>query len=75
MRDLAKNFFLLEIEAQGNLRMLQIIIAAARVRFIGAELLRTDKTYQQRSEHDNRRATTLLLDIAKLFPDHSALLL
>jgi len=29
VRDFAENFFLVEVEAQGNLRMLQIIVAAA----------------------------------------------
>ncbi len=43
MGDIAQNFFLLEIESQSNSRVLQIIIAAAGVGFIGAELPRSDE--------------------------------
>ncbi len=34
MRDLTEDFFLLEIETQGDLRMLQIVVATARIGFV-----------------------------------------
>ncbi len=75
VRDLANNFFLVEVEAQGDLRMLQIIVAAACVRLIGRELRRGDENRQQRCERKKRRATAMVIGVAKRFADHSTLLL
>src|SRR5882762_1001677 len=73
--DFAENFFLVDVEAQGNLRMLQIIVAAARVRLIGPELRRGDEDRQQLRERKKRRTTAMAVGVAMGFPDHSALLL
>jgi len=55
--------------------MLQIIVAAARVRLIGPELRRGDEDRQQLRERKKRRTTAMAVGVAMGFPDHSALLL
>src|SRR6266403_358630 len=74
VRDVAKNFFLFDIEAQGNLGMLQIVVAAAREGFVGAELQSDDENRRQRGERDISQ-TTAAEDGARGFTDHSAALL
>jgi hypothetical protein len=50
VRDVAKDFLLLDIKAQGNLGMLQIVVAAARVGLVGAELQSDEENRQQRGD-------------------------
>src|SRR5712664_1656979 len=69
VRDVAKNFFLFDIEAQGNLGMLQIVVAAARVGFVGAESQSNDENSQQRGEREKSR-TPATEDGARRITDH-----
>jgi hypothetical protein len=55
--------------------MLQIVIAAARVRLIGEEPWRGNENRQHCRERKKRRATATTIGVAKEFPDHFALLL
>jgi len=75
MNDFSKDFFLLEIEAHGNLGVLQIIVAAARVRLISEESRRGDKIASSVASAKNGALLPLVSYVAKEFPDHSALLL
>ena len=75
MRDIAENLFLIEIKAQRNLRMLQIIIAAARVRLIRGKLRRGDKNRQHCRKRKKYQATAMVIGLAKELRDHFVLLL
>src|SRR5207249_8291949 len=55
VRNFTEDSLLVKVEPQGDLGMLQIIVAAARVRLIGAELRRGDENRQQRRERKKRR--------------------
>ncbi len=75
MRDFTEDFSLLEVEAQGNFGVLQIIVAAPRVGLIREQLRCGDEDRQQRRERKKRETTTKVTGDAEAFLGHSALLL
>ena len=75
VRDVAENLFVFEVKTQRDFRMLQIIVAAARVRFIGAGLQGGDENRREHCEGTKRGPTSPAIAVAKRFPDHSVALL
>ena len=71
MRDVAENLLLFKVEAQSDAGMLQIVVARARVRFVGTEQRGSHKNSRQCSEGKTQNTTVI-----GAFPiDHSIWLL
>jgi hypothetical protein len=73
MSDVTDNFFLLEIEPERDSGMLQIVVAAARVGLIGAELRSGNEDGEEYCER--KKHNTPAICKAKKLSNHSALLL
>ncbi len=71
MGDVTENFFLVEIETQRNLRMLQVIIATAGIGFIRARLQNGEKKDDQACDAEHRLAGSAAISVTSRYSDHS----
>src|SRR5579864_1236011 len=75
VRDIANDFFVIEIEAQRDARVLQVIVAAASVGFVGTEVQRDGKNGEYAGDGNRTSAARLAVSIPGRWEGHSDWLL